>query len=111
MKKVTRCLSQDPSKQKLVIQAIAQSIGLIDKPSHERTTRRLSRQLTDAIVEFYCRDDISYQMPGKQDTIVVRQNGMKSTHQKRVLLYNIREVYQLFLSENSGSSRNFYAST
>ena len=80
MKKVTRCLPQDPSKKKLVIQAIAQSIGLIDLASHERTTRRLSRQLKDAIVEFYCRDDISYQMPEKRDTIVVRYNGMKSTH-------------------------------
>ena len=110
MKKVTRCLPQDPSKKKLVIQAIAQSIGLIDLASHERTTCRLSRQLKDAIVEFYCRDDISYQMPGKRDTIVVRQNGMKSTHQKRVLLYNIREVHQLCLSENSGSGRELYAS-
>ena len=110
VKKVTRCFPQDPSKKKLVIQAIAQSIGLIDLASHELATHRLSRQLKDAIVELYCRDDISYQMPGKRDTIIVRQNGIKSTHPKRVLFYNIREVHQLFLSENSGSGRDLYAS-
>ena len=106
VKKVTKCLPQDPSKRKLVIQAIAESIGLIVPSFRKRTTRQVSRQLKDAIGEFYCRDDISYQMPGKRDSIVVRQNGTKSTHQKRILLYNIREVHHLFLSENAGSGTN-----
>jgi hypothetical protein len=107
VKKVTRCLPQDPSKKKLVIQAIAQSIGLMSQPLHKRTTRQLSLKLKDDIVKFYCRDDISYQMPGKRDTIVVRQNGTKSTHQKRILLYNICEVHQLFLSEHSNSGTGY----
>ncbi|CAF5120222.1 unnamed protein product [Rotaria magnacalcarata] len=103
VKKVKKNLPQDPAKQKLVIQAIAQSIGLLGPSLHKRNTRNLSCKLKDDIVKFYCRDDISYQMPGKRDTIVVRQNGTKSTHQKRILLYNIREAPQLFLSERSGS--------
>ncbi|CAF0750698.1 unnamed protein product [Didymodactylos carnosus] len=103
VKRVTRCLPQDPSKKKLVIQAIAQSIGLLGQSIHKRTTRQLSCKLKDDSVKFYCRDDILYQMPGKRDTIVARQNGTKSTHQKRILLYNIREVHQLFLLEHSGS--------
>ncbi|CAF3468928.1 unnamed protein product [Rotaria socialis] len=97
-------LPQDPAKQKLVIQAITQSIGLLGPSFPKRNTRHLSCKLKDDIVKFYCRDDISYQMPGKRDTIVVRQNGTKSTHQKRILLYNIRKVHQLFLSERSGSA-------
>ncbi|CAF4866414.1 unnamed protein product, partial [Rotaria magnacalcarata] len=104
VKKVKKNLPQDPAKQKLVIQAIAQSIGLLGPSLHKRNTRHLSCKLKDDIVKFYCRDDISYQMPGKRDTIVDRQNGTKSTHQKRILLYNIREVHQLFLSERSGSA-------
>lgn len=108
---MTRFLPQDPSKKRLVVQAIAQSIGLIAQSLHKRRTRELSRQLKDDIIKFYCRDDISYQMPGKRDTIVVRQNGTKSTHQKRILLYNIREVHQLFLSENLGSGTDCFDST
>lgn len=110
MKKVTRCLPQDPTKKKLVIQAIAQSIGLLGQTIHEHTTRKLPCKLKDDVVKFYCRDDISYQMSGKRDTIVVRQNGTKSTHQKRVLLFNIREVHQLFLSERSSSGKGCFDS-
>ncbi|CAF1125761.1 unnamed protein product [Adineta steineri] len=104
IQKVTRCLPQDPSKKRIVIQTIAQSLGLISQSHHKRSTRQLSLKVKDDVIKFYCRDDISYQMPGKRDTIVVRENGTKSTHQKRILLYNIREVHQLFLSEYSGST-------
>ncbi|CAF5219604.1 unnamed protein product, partial [Rotaria magnacalcarata] len=43
-------------------------------------------------------------MPGKRDTIVVNDNGQKTTYQKRILLYTIREAYELFLAENPGIS-------
>jgi hypothetical protein len=69
---------------------------------------KLSMKLKKEIAGFYCRDDISYQMPGKRDTIVLRQGGTKSTHQKWILLYNIREVHQIFLSEYSGSGTNCF---
>ncbi|CAF4548749.1 unnamed protein product [Rotaria socialis] len=47
-----------------------QSLG----PSlHKRDTCHLSCKLKDDIVKFYCRDDISYQMPGKRDTIIARK--------------------------------------
>jgi hypothetical protein len=41
-------------------------------------------------------------MPGKRDTVVVNDNGNKTTYQKRILLYTIREAYELFLAENTG---------
>ncbi|CAF1419565.1 unnamed protein product [Rotaria sordida] len=43
-------------------------------------------------------------MPGKHDTIVVNDNGNKTTYQKKILLYTIREAYELFLAENPGIS-------
>lgn len=110
VKKVTRCLPQDPSKKRIVIQTIAQSLGLISQSHHKRSTRQLSLKVKDDVIKFYCRDDISYQMPGKRDTIVVRVNGIKSTHQKRILLYNIREAHQLFLSEYSVSTSGYFDS-
>ena len=41
-------------------------------------------------------------MPGKRDAIVINENGTKTSYQKRVLLYTIREAYELFLAENPG---------
>ncbi|CAF2040481.1 unnamed protein product [Rotaria magnacalcarata] len=43
-------------------------------------------------------------MPGKRDTIVVNDDGNKTTYQKRILLYTIREAYVLFLTEHAGIS-------
>ena len=48
------------------------------------------------------RDDISYQLPGKRDVVVVKDsNGSKVTYQKRVLLNNLRETIDLFKEENN----------
>lgn len=110
MKKVTKHLPNDKTKKKLVVQAIVESIGLFPQSSHKRTSRQLSAKLKDEIVAFYCRDDISYQMPGKRDTIVARENGNKSTYQKRILLYGIGEAHQLFLMERNRSSEAFATS-
>jgi len=102
MKKVKRVLPKDSSKKKTVIRALAQTVGLLPLDTHQRVTRKLPTQVKDDIVLFYCRDDISYQMPGKRDVIVVKDDGQKITYQKRILLYNIREAYEMFLVENHG---------
>jgi hypothetical protein len=39
-------------------------------------------------------------MPGKRDTVVVKEYGGKKTYQKRILLYNLREIHQMFLQDN-----------
>ena len=40
-------------------------------------------------------------MPGKRDYIIIEDDdGQRTTLQKRILLYSIRETYQLFLTNN-----------
>ena len=55
----------------------------------------------DAAINFYCRDNISYQTPGHRDAIAIKLDGGKQTLQKRFLLFSLREVYQTFVDENS----------
>ncbi|CAF1292332.1 unnamed protein product [Adineta steineri] len=104
LKKVTKVLPRDIGKKKLVIRSLAQTIGILPRHTHQRITRKISTETQDNITAFYCRDDVSYQMPGKRDTIVIKENGNKSVYQKRILLYNIREAFELFLAENPGIS-------
>ncbi|CAF3420657.1 unnamed protein product [Rotaria socialis] len=104
VKKVKRVLPKDLNKKKIVSQALAQSVGILPKDSHQRVSRKLSTKIKDTVVLFYCRDDISYQMPGQRDTIVVKNNYSRTTYQKRILLYTIREAYEIFLVENPGIS-------
>ncbi len=101
-RKVKKILPKDPVKQKLVITAMAESVGLLPKPAHQRVSRTVPLKIQKAILAFYERDDISYQMPGKRDTVIVKQYGSKQTYQKRILLFNLREIHQMFLQDNPG---------
>ena len=50
---------------------------------------------------FYARDDVSSVRPGMKDVISVRnENGEKEHLQKRLLLLNLRELYQSFKEEH-----------
>ncbi|CAF4680326.1 unnamed protein product, partial [Rotaria magnacalcarata] len=50
---------------------------------------------------FYQRDDISYQLPGKRDTVVVKDDdGKQVTYQKGILITNLRKTYEFFKDEN-----------
>ncbi|CAF3030893.1 unnamed protein product [Rotaria sp. Silwood2] len=86
--------------------------NLLPKSKHKRTTLQVAEKLRDDVHNFYLRDDISYQLPGKRNTVVVRgADGSRITYQKRVLLENIRETYELFKEEsnNVDLSRSSFA--
>ncbi|CAF1442411.1 unnamed protein product [Rotaria sordida] len=104
LKKAKCALPKDFNKKKVIARALAQAVGIVPRNNHQRTTRQLSSKIKNSIILFYGRDDISYQMPGKRDTIIVNDNGNKTTYQKKILLYTIREAYELFLAENPGIS-------
>lgn len=112
LKKVNSSLPQCENKKTAIIEHLAQSVGLIPKRTHERSSLQISDKIKDHIYNFYIRDDVSYQLPGKRDTIVVKQNdGSKITYQKRILFNSLRENYELFIEENQGMtvSRSFFA--
>ncbi|CAF4761226.1 unnamed protein product, partial [Rotaria sp. Silwood2] len=82
---------------------IAQEFNIIPKTTshHQREQRSLSIELKQLVMNFYSRDDISYQLPGKRDFITIKDdNGTSKTIQKRILLFSLREAHRLFLSEH-----------
>ncbi|CAF3410399.1 unnamed protein product [Rotaria socialis] len=89
------------SKKKVVIQYLTEKFGLVPKSKHQRITLQLADKLKTDIHNFYQRDDISYQLPDKRDTVVVKDDdGKKVTYQKRILINNLRETYEFFKDEN-----------
>ncbi|CAF4853346.1 unnamed protein product, partial [Rotaria sp. Silwood2] len=101
LKKINSSLPKCDKKKKVIIQHLAGTFGLISKSKHQRTTVQLADQLKTDVYNFYLRDDISYQLPGKKDTIVIKEDdGSKVTYQKRILFNNLRETYELFKEEN-----------
>ncbi|CAF3615613.1 unnamed protein product [Rotaria sp. Silwood1] len=104
-KKINVSLPKCDKKKKVIIQHLAQQIGLIPKSKHKRTTAQFTDKVKIDVYNFYIQDDISYQLPGKKDTVVVKENdGSNVTYQKRVLFYNLRETYELFKEENDNVS-------
>ncbi|CAF1545908.1 unnamed protein product, partial [Didymodactylos carnosus] len=101
LKKVTSSLPKCDKKKKVIVQHLAQTFGLIPKTTHHRTSIQLTNKLKKDIHNFYVRDDVSYQCPGKRDTVVVKEDdGTKTSYQKRILINNLRESYELFKEEN-----------
>ncbi|CAF4560066.1 unnamed protein product [Rotaria sp. Silwood1] len=91
----------------MVVQHLAQNLNIISKTTHQHTRqqRLLSIELKELVSQFYQRDDITYQLPGKRDYVTVTDdNGESMTLKKRILLYNIRETYQLFVNEYSNKN-------
>ncbi len=55
------------------------------------------------VQQFYERDDVSRQSPGRKDVVTVwDENGVKMKKQKRHLTSSILETYALFKNENEG---------
>lgn len=108
VQRTLRSLPKDPRRRNHVLRRISQSLDIIPKPKeiHKREQRALSITLKKSVEEFYERDDISYQMPGKRDCIVVNHDGQRMVLQKRILLFSIRETYQLFLADTNQTNVN-----
>ena len=69
-------------------------------PQKQEGPASFPEHLKAAVTEFYVRDYIYRQAPGKRDSIVMSQNNVKKTMQKRHLSMNISKVYQMFRQEN-----------
>ncbi|CAF2654996.1 unnamed protein product [Rotaria sp. Silwood2] len=102
VKRVVESLPKDTNKRVTVIRHIAQELDIIPKTisHHKRVQRSLPIELKQLVINFYNRDDISYQLPGKRDFITIKDdNGQSTTVQKRILLFSSREAHSLFLTE------------
>jgi hypothetical protein len=84
VKKVSRQLPSSPRKRKVVISKIAESSGISVKQSPQDLdgNSRMPDSTVKKVQEFYCRDTISRQSPGRKDCVILRDNGKKSKLKK-----------------------------
>ena len=59
----------------------------------EKNGMEISQEKVDKIIELYCNDENSRQMPGKKDFVSIAQ---RSHMQKRLILSNLKELYAKF---------------
>ena len=69
--------------------------GILSTPN-PRHGHALAVETNDLVQRFYESDEVSRIMPGKKDYVSVRQAEKRVHIQKRLILGNLREIYQLF---------------
>ena len=88
--------------------ALVKSGGILSTPNPNHG-HGLSNETITMVQNYYESDDISRVMPGKKDCISVKVDDRRILVQKRLLLGNLKEVYQQFKdqfsAENIGFSR------
>ncbi|CAF4537280.1 unnamed protein product, partial [Rotaria magnacalcarata] len=97
-KKVLRALPKTMAQKKQVLEHICQDLGILPKPKAARIQSKIPASVRTKVEQFYLKDYISWQAPGKRDHKTIKENGLKVRCQK--CLYNIRQVYELFIQEN-----------
>ena len=91
-----------PRKRRAVIEACDISYKRKKFESNERKKRSdaLTQEETDKVEAFFMRDDISRMCPGKKDFVSVKTPSGRVQKQKRLLLLNVHEAYEVFKKES-----------
>lgn len=79
----------------------------VKRRRHEESGRKirsdaLSEEEIKLVENFFNRDDISRICPGKKDFLSVKTSEGRELRQKRLLLVNVNEAYELFKKEEPG---------
>ena len=95
LKHVKNVLPGSPSKKKIVVKKLAESMGTIAKTTKAHNTST-PHDIVDQVQTFYRREDIAQFMPGKQDVVTICDENGKQKEQKQILTMTFAGVYQLF---------------
>lgn len=92
--KAKRALPVDPEKRAHIVDILYGKYGTSSSKQQSESATTDKKQF---IKDFYLRDDISIQAPGKKDTLIV--NG--EIVPKRFMLLTVSESYELYKTERS----------
>lgn len=103
IKKVSRVLPEDTEKKKIVVKQLYFQHFPIMKPKNKRILPE--REVIQLVKDFFLRDDISQQLPGKNDTKIIRNPDQTKTYlQKRVMILTLSEAYEEFKKIHSSAN-------
>ena len=112
LKRLARSLPQSPRKKRFVLAKMAKEAGLTVRGQPCQTRKGLNEETVKTVKDYYAKDEISWQAPGRKDRIIIREllstgEKIKKTEQVRYLLMSLKEIYNLFQTENENVSIGF----
>lgn len=102
LRKVKKALPLNPDKKRAVIKHVAleyaRDLIKAETPNIERKIPSVVDE--NHVIQFYIRDDISRQAPGKRDTKSTKDSdGKKQIFQKRHMMMTVKEAFCLYKNE------------
>lgn len=99
--RIKSVLPNSQRKKSAVIKNLYETyIEPLPQSKNSRKSTSLTPETVKAVTEFYLRDDISRQAPGRKDVITVREAFGKNKMQIRHLMFSIKEAHGIFSTEN-----------
>lgn len=97
IKKVERALPRDAIKKGEVLQALCEKYPTVSNKAPETPVCSIDnmQEKIKVVQEFYIRDDISVQAPGRKDTLICN----KQVVAKRYMIITVSEAYEVYKSE------------
>ncbi len=75
VKRVITSLPQSPNKKKAVIKKIADAVGFVEHSEMKQVDLSVTTDhVKEKVKQFYVRDDISRQAPGRKDSVVIKED-------------------------------------
>ena len=83
-------------------------VGIVPQVNRVSRGKKVTAGERSKVIEFYESDMVSRMCPGTKDCIVVRdEEGRKTKVQKRLILGNLKEIYQLFKEDPNNPKIGF----
>lgn len=77
------------------VKKLVKEKGILSTPN-PKPGRTLNENVAELVKDFYNSDDVSRMMPGRKDCVSIKNKEGKTQVQKRLVLANVKEIYQLF---------------
>lgn len=104
-KRADKNLPKCPKMRREIVKRLASKYipSLMDesKMKSRRVAKVAAQELKHKIEVFYLKSDISYDAPGKNDTVIILSDTGRVKAQKKYLMYSLRETYQFFIAQES----------
>lgn len=91
----------------LLTKKIVKESGILCTPKQRIGTNVIDNETKELVQSFYANDEISRVCPGKRDYVIVDENNIKISKQRRLLLMNLAEAYAQFKQQNIGRKIGF----
>lgn len=90
------------------IEKLVKNKGIFFNAEKKIGRQSIESETVESVINFYRDDEISKVMPGMRDCIVYKDNMKKQKVQRRLVLYNLREVHELFRKKYPNQKKIFF---